>query len=219
MKKMINKFRKHEDGVLIVEATYVFPIIILVVFLMIYVGNAYLQKCKVEAIVTQEIVKGAAYCGDPVTESIESGDGIPGYGSIDIKPYRFLLGGLDGMDGLVGTIEDNIESKIEGMAGGLFKNMEVEDVDVNVSFNNAFLYSTLSADVTYQITLPIRMLGQEQPTIMKFEERVDIPVSDSVELIRNIDMIEDYLQRWEAYNNAVEKFGEIVDPIKEKLGI
>ena len=77
----------------------------------------------------------------------------------------------------------------------------------------------MSADVTYQIKLPISLLGQERPTVMKFQERVDIPVSDSVELIRNIDMIEDYLQRWEAYNNAVEKFGEIVDPIKEKLGI
>lgn len=219
MKNIFKKFENNEDGVLIVEATYVFPIVILVVFLMIYVGNAYLQKCKVEAIVTQEIVKGAAYCGDPVTESIESGEGIPSYGSIDIKPYRFLLGGLDEKDGLVDKIEENIKSKIIGMAGGLFKNMEVEDVEVSVSFNNALLYSTLSADVTYQITLPIRMLGQEQPTIMKFEERVDIPVSDSVELIRNIDMIEDYLQRWQAYKNAVEQFGEIVEPIKEKLGI
>lgn len=216
MKKILKEFIKRENGALIVEATYVFPIMILVIFLMIYVGNAYLQKCKVESIVTQEVLKGAAYCGDPVTMNLEQGKGLPSYGNIEVEPYRFLIGG---MGDVVNLVSNNIDKKISGMGGGLFKNMEVESVHVNVTFNNAFLYSTLSADVSYKIVLPIRMLGQEEPTVMEFDARVDVPVSDSVELIRNIDMIEDYLQRWQAYNDAIDKFGEIVAPIKEKLGI
>ena len=216
MEKRRRKFWKKEDGALIVEATYVFPMVILVICLMIYVGNAYLQKCKVESIVTQEVLKGAAYCGEPITMRLENGEGLPSYGSIDVKPYRFWF---EGMGDVVTATENKIRTKISGMGGGLFKNMEVEDVEVDVSFNNSFLYSTLSADVSYEITLPIRLLGQEEPTVMQFDARVDVPVSDSVELIRNIDMIEDYLQRWSAYNDAMDKISELVSTLKSKLGM
>ena len=37
---------KNENGMAIVEATYVFPIIVIVVFLLIYIGNGYWQKCQ-----------------------------------------------------------------------------------------------------------------------------------------------------------------------------
>lgn len=216
MKKRLSKFWKEEKGALIVEATYVFPIVILVICFMIYVGNAYLQKCKVESIVTQEVLKGAAYCGDPITMGLEKGEGLSSYGSLNVYPYRFWF---EGMGDVVSSVENEIKTKIGGMGGGLFKNMEVESVDVDVNFNNSFLYSTLSADVSYEVTIPIRLLGQEEPTLMQFDARVDVPVSDSVELIRNIDMIEDYLQRWSAYNDAMDEISELVATMKDKLGI
>lgn len=216
MKAGYRNWRTNEDGVLIVEATYVFPIVVLVVFLMIYAGNAYLQKCKVESIVTQEVLKGAASCGDPITGRLERGEGLPSFGHLNAQPYRFLIGGM-GED--VSAVTGKITEKITGMGGGLFRNMEVEDVGVVVTFNNAFLYSTISADVHYEITLPIRLLGQDEPTVMKFDTRVDVPVSDTVEVIRNIDMIEDYLQRWRAYDEAMGKLDELASTVREKLGI
>lgn len=219
MKTKWNKMRRREDGMLIVEATYVFPIMLLVILLLIYAGNAYLLKCKIESIVSQEVLKCAAYCGDPVTFHIEEENEIPEYGDIEILPYRFILGGLDGVDGITSTIEEKINSEINSVGGGFFKNMKPDIETVNVNFNNAFIYSKVSADVEYEITLPIRMLGSEEPIIMEFSARVDVPVSDSVELIRNIDMIEDYLQRSESYLKFQEKIGEVTQKVKDLLEI
>lgn len=205
---------KREDGVLIVEATYVFPIIFLVIFLLIYAGNAYLQKCKVESIVTQEVLKGAAYCGDPVTYAIEKNGKVPGFMEIDVQPYRFLLGGMNQYEA---EIRDNIEERIEGLGGGLFSNMQPDSVRiVGPTFHNAFIYATFSADVEYNITLPIRIFGEE-PMIMKFKTHVDVPVTDSVELIRNVDMVEDYMQRSEFIQDGLEKITNLVNKAKSWL--
>lgn len=205
---------KKEDGVLIVEATYVFPIMFLIIFLMIYAGNAYLQKCKVESIVTQEVLKGAAYCGDPVTYAIEENGKVPGFMEIDVQPYRFWLGGMNQYEV---EIQDNIEKHIEGLGGGLFTNMKPDSVKITgPTFNNAFIYATFSADVEYNITLPIQIFG-EAPMIMRFKTHVDVPVTDSVELIRNVDMVEDYMQRSKFIQDGMEKITNLVNKAKSWL--
>jgi len=216
MKNVFKNTIKKEDGMLIVEASYVFPIMVIVIFLLMYAGNAYLQKCRIESIVTKHVVNGAAYCGEPVTYSLETNGKVPSYKKIDVKPYRFLIGG---MSGVTSQIENQIETEIDSMGGGLFKNMQPDLNRVNVDFNNAFIYSTLSADVEYEITLPIRMLGEKDPIIMDFDMRIDVPVSDSVELIRNIDMVEDYLQRSKTYNEAMDKVDEVIRTVKTKMGL
>lgn len=216
MKNVLKNTIKKEDGMLIVEASYVFPIMVLVILMLIYAGNAYLQKCRIEAITTQYVVNGAAYCGDPVTEYLQTNNDLPRYETLDVKPYRFLLGG---MSDVTSQIEDQIETEIDNMGGGLFASMQPDLDRVNVDFNNAFIYSTLSADVEYEITLPIRMLGENEPVIMEFDVRIDVPVSDSVELIRNVDMIEDYLQRSEDYLEFQGVIDNVTQNIKELVGI
>ena len=67
------KTKKNESGVVFVEASVVFPVMFLVIFLMIYAGNAYLQKARVEAIVTEIAIDGAAYCADPMSRDVEAG--------------------------------------------------------------------------------------------------------------------------------------------------
>ena len=53
-----------ERGALIVEASIVFPTMFLAIFFMLFVGNAYTQKCKVEDIVVSAVLEGAAKCAD-----------------------------------------------------------------------------------------------------------------------------------------------------------
>ena len=50
-----------ERGMMIIEAALVFPIMFLAIFFMFFMGNAYYQKCKVEAIVTELTLDGAAF--------------------------------------------------------------------------------------------------------------------------------------------------------------
>ena len=87
-----------ERGALIVEASIVFPTMFLAIFFMLFVGNAYTQKCKVEDIVVSAVLEGAAKCADPMLDDIESGS-IPDFNSVSLKPYRYLTGSLRDTEG------------------------------------------------------------------------------------------------------------------------
>ena len=52
----------------------------------------------------------------------------------------------------------------------------------------------MSVDLQYRIELPIRLLGERERLSMKFKTHTEVPVSDSPEFIRNVNMIEDILE-------------------------
>lgn len=203
MKKIIN----NENGMMIVEATVVFPVMFLVIFLMLVAGNAYLQKCRVEAFSNKLAIQGAAYCADPMLETIES-DGIPDLSNVHVKPYRYFIGG---MNETVSEISDDADGRIRNMSTGLFSGMKPVNPIVNVQFNNHYIYSTFSVDLEYKVQMPVRLLFEKDNISMNFHTRADVPVSDSVEFLRNVDMADDYLER----TGAKDKIKTYIEKAKE----
>lgn len=60
-----------ENGTVIIEATFVFPIMFIILFFLIYMGNAFYMKAQVESVVEQKAIQGAAYCADPILETMK----------------------------------------------------------------------------------------------------------------------------------------------------
>lgn len=204
----MKKWKNDEGGMLIVEASIVFPVMFLVIFLMIFAGNAYLQKCRVEAIVNNLAIDGAAYCADPMLDDIESGS-IPSLSEHDVYPYRYLL------TGEMGNIEDDIyselESKISGMSSGLFSGMKPQNYIIDVKYHNGFIYSKFSVDVEYKIQMPVRLLGESEYISLAVASHAEMPVSDTSEFIRNVDMVGDYMEKF----GVTEKINEMINKVKE----
>lgn len=204
----MKKWKNDEGGMLIVEASIVFPVMFLVIFLMIFAGNAYLQKCRVEAIVNNLAIDGAAYCADPMLDDIESGS-IPSLSEHDVYPYRYLL------TGEMGNIEDDIytelETKISGMSSGLFSGMKPKNYIIDVKYHNGFIYSTFSVDVEYKIQMPVRLLGESEYISLAVASHAEMPVSDTSEFIRNVDMVGDYMEKF----GVTEKINEMINKVKE----
>lgn len=200
MKNRMNR----EKGMTIVEASIVFPVMFLVIFLMIFTGNAYLQKCKIESCANQLAIKGASYCADPLLKSVEGGR-IPSHTAHNVYPYRYLF------TGEIGNIESQIKSEfntaISKIGSGVFRGMKPTSLETNVKYNNGFIYSTFSIAVQYKVKIPIKLLGAEDFLYMKIATCVDMPVSDSTEFIRNADMVEDYVQR----TGWADKIQEVID--------
>lgn len=201
---------KSEDGSLIVEASIVFPTMFLVIFFMIFAGNAYMQKCRVEAIVVNTVLENAARCADPLLASVEEGS-IPAYNEVNIKPYRYMSGE---MGNSTSAVQSDMNSKLQSLSTGLFDHMKPEIMSCDVQFHNAFIYSTVSADVTYKIMVPVRLLGADDFMHMKFATHVETSVSDVPEFIRNVDMVEDIVQRLtgEDFKGMIQK---VVGKVKE----
>lgn len=199
---------KNENGALIVEASIVFPVMFLIIFFMIFTGNAYLQKCRVEAIINQCAIDGAAYCADPQLQQVEDGN-IPDLDSLEVYPYRFFSS--TGVGDVEGEIESLIESRVSSMSTGLFSGMKPTDFSVQADYSSGILYATFSVDASYKIKIPVRLLGEKENLYLKVSTHVEMPVSDSTELIRNIDMIWDYMEKY----GVAEKIQEMVDAAKE----
>ena len=201
------KKRNDESGMVIVEATIVFPVMFLVIFLMLFAGNAYLQKCRVESIVQQEAINGASFCADPMLDDVMAGS-IPTYKDVDIRPYRYLIGGMNDIEA---SIQDKVDKRLRGLSTGLFSGMKPANPIVVVDYNNGFIYSTFSVDVEYKIVMPIRLLGDTENISMSISSHADMPVSDSSEFIRNVDMVEDYMEKF----GITEKIEEMINKAKE----
>jgi len=203
----MKNFKESERGMVIVEATIVFPVMFLVIFLMLFTGNAYLQKCRVDSYVNQLAIEGASYCADPMLDEVEGGS-IPSYDNVDIRPYRYLIGGMDDIES---EIDADVERKIRNMSSGLFSGMKPSSVIVNTKYNNGFIYSTFSVDVEYKIQIPVRLLGASDFIYMNIASHSDMPVSDTTEFIRNVNMVEDYMQKY----GVTEKIEEMINKAKE----
>lgn len=211
---MIKKITS-ENGMVIVEATIVFPIMFLVIFFMLFAGNAFYQKCRVEAIINEIAIAGSAYCADPMLYNVE-GEGIPDVEDVDVRPYRYLFGLFGGMDDMQGDVESKLNDRFEKLGTGLFSGMRPDFKKTpEVKFNSMFLYSTFSVDAEYDITIPVRMLFSSDYIALHVSSHVEMPVSDSPEFIRNIDMVEDYMQRY----GIDDKIREIVDSVKKVFHI
>lgn len=207
--KFKNKIKKENGAVTIVEASFVFPIMFIVLFFLIYMGNAFYVKAQVEALVQSYAIEGAARCADPMLENVDKTGKFPSLDKLKIQPYRYIFGGMD-------DVETDIAGKVKkeiSKSTSFFKNMS--PVLKNKSSSNIakyqsyVVYSTFSVDVDYSITFPIRFLGTEKSTILNLEARSEVAVNDTTEFIRNTDMVIDMISGTKLGENISDIFNKI----------
>lgn len=206
--KLWNRLRD-DDGALIVEASIVFPTMFLAIFFMLFVGNAYMQKCRVMAIVESEIRESAARFADPLLEYAEN-KSIPGYNDhVELEPYRYI-GVMFSGDSAAAAVENDLNDKITSLSTGLFANMKPTVYVSDVKYKGYFIYSSVSATVEYKIQIPVRLLGASDFMSVTFADSTEIPVADAPEFIRNIDFAEDLVEKYtgDDFSGYVNKFLE-----------
>ncbi|MDR1299198.1 MAG: pilus assembly protein [Oscillospiraceae bacterium] len=160
-----------ERGFVAIEAAMVFPVLFLVVFFLLFLGNAYYSKCKAEAAARRVAIAGAAYFADSEL------------------PYRYLTG-ADLADGAAG---DMLSEATGAIGTGLFSGMDPKLLEYDIELDNMFICAAVSVDLTYSIPIPVRLFGADGAFSMRVSVRAEAPVPDAPEFIRNINMAEDYI--------------------------
>lgn len=212
---MMRKMRE-ERGALFVEASIVFPVMFVIILLMLFLGNAYYLQSRIEKIVTTCALDGAAYCADPMLAQAENGK-IPALKDLHVEPYRYLFTG--GMGDIEAQTEKKIDKEIEALGNGFFPGMKPKVTPAKASYNGHFVYSTFSVDLSGRIRMPIRLLFEKEFLYKELSYHIELPVSDSTEFIRNVDMVEDVLERYgvtEQIHKIVDKLVELIPQVKGK---
>ena len=201
-----------DDGgaVPIVEAAFVFPIMFIALMILIYMGNAFYIKSQIEAIVSQKAIEGAAYCADPILETIKKNEKIPAVNQIDVKPYRYIFGGMNDIENNIGyEVAEEIENGTVSLLGNTMKPEVKSSKSKIAKYNNYVLYATFSVDVECGVKFPIRFFGSKTPYLITIKSHSEIAVNDTAEFIRNTDMVIDYFEE----NKLVKKIKGIFDKI------
>lgn len=206
---MLKKKLFNEHGALIIEASVVFPIMFLVIFMMIFAGNIYYQKSCVESFVTEGAIKGAAYCADPLLVSIDQNGAPPALSdNFDIQPYRFFFDG--DMPVVENEIKKEIKGKIDDMGSGFFGGMKPEHTKVKAKYDGNIVSATFVVSAECEIPLGIRMLWSSEVIKIGVYSRSEMPVSNAPEFVRVVDMAGDYLNEF----GVTDYLTKAVDTIK-----
>lgn len=202
----MKKIFKDNNGVLIVEASIVFPIMLFVILMMLYMGNVYYQQAKLSSIVDMAAIKGAAYCADPMLDDIEKAGNVPTTNN-DIQPYRYLFGVSD----VESKMKKYVTDQYKTAGDGFFCSMAPVSITCDANFNNSVVMYSFTVEATYDIKVPLRFMGTEAPTIVSLSAKATAPVNDNGEFINNLDMALDYYES----SGMSKKVSAVTDKIKD----
>ena len=202
----MRKEKKTESGMVIVEASIVFPVMFLVIFLLLFLGNAYYQKSCIERLVTQTALEAAAEAGDPLLAGVKEGS-FPSVDSVDVKPYRYIFPGA--CRDVASSAENKLKKRLKTVGTGFFTGMTPKGIEkTTVTFDWGVFCSTMKVQVDCKIPLGIRLLGEKSMIEMPVTARASAPVSDAPEFVRIVDTVGDYMNKLgvtEAISKVTEK--------------
>ncbi len=212
------RFRKkwsREKGSLVVESTLVYPVIFFVIMFLLYMGNMYYLKAQIDSVVSQEAIRYAALYADPNLDAFEedfpteikAGDGITDH------LYRYVNFVEVGGYGKATEAQKNaLKAKLSDT--GFFDKMEPSCITVKKhEVNNYIVYQTYEVEVSYDLKMPIGVLGGGEIATLKMNSREEATVTDTSEFIRTVDMAVDYAER----SKSGEKFVNTINEVYGKV--
>lgn len=202
--KIKNKLFKNR-GSLVIEATFVYPIMFFTLLFLLYMGNAYYIKARVQSVVSAEAITYAEKFSDPNYENFS--ESIPTSVSdeeVTNHLYRYIdVFNLTDYGVATQSEKEELIERIE--ASNFFDGMTPSVTNVKTHrVHNYAIYHTYEVEVEYDIKFPLRMLFREEPTILHMDVREETPIADTPEFIRNVDMGVDYFESTETGENFKE---------------
>ena len=224
--KNLTEKLKSNKGALIVESAIVFPVMFFVLFFIIFIGNLFYEQARIDDIVMRYAVMGSQCVADPFLYDIEATNAVPtDVDELVLEPYRYILGSF--ADGSISAVEDKLSDDVEAEVNNssliFFHNSNANYVGTDnekvAYFKNYILYSTFVVQVNYEVKFPIRFLDDDRLTIAKMSARAEVPVNDTDEFIRNVDMAVDLLEDTgggQAIKGIFEKITSFINSFAEK---
>lgn len=206
---------KQRGAVTIVEATFVFPIMFIVVFALLMACEAYYQYARVEKACIQAALDGAARCENPMLEEVQASGQVPtSTSAVPVRPYRYIL--TSEAKAIAESVARELENQVEGLGVLAFRGMTPTRVQVTATPHMNVLVSSFQVTCSFDIRLPIRMLFTSENITFHYTVQVSQSVGDPAEFVRNVSMIGDFLER-SALGAKIEEFIAPLQSAMDKL--
>lgn len=190
---------RDERGLVVVEATFIYPVVFAVMALLLYVGDMYYQRAWVENAVMEYSLDGAAAIASSSLDGIaideSTGRGVLDLSQVENDPYRFIvnLGTSEGnVDSVIETAESSLRAEISGGSGSFFGLAPSVD-SVDIHYDSHVVYGDYWVDVTYGFQIPVAgFIKSEGSYPVRLASSSVTTVTSMGELVRNIDLADDF---------------------------
>ncbi len=219
MRGIIKNCIKNEKGAAtVMEATIVFPIMIIVIVFLIYLGNAMFQMSKISSAVSRYAVDGATMCIDTYYDEIAGKTSVPSSFKAGIEPYRYLL---KSDKSHTTAVEKEIKKRLNNTISshGFFLGMEPKITYCDAKYINKFFYSSFVCEVRYSIVMGVKLWGEKNFEVIKSSDYADVAVNDPADFIRNTNMVIDYIEGTEKGTDFINKISDAMGKVKDFLGL
>ncbi len=220
-----SKVFNSEKGAIVAEASFIMPIVIVVIFVLIYLALIQIQQaimqvyaqemahkiCSISTFTGYEIFYQEAYKDEVKTLGLPE-EYHPSFNTLEVvyskhNPYRYLGGiYLDKHNNYRDELKELIEKS-------MYFNNGAVDSDIVVVFQN--LSTTIKVNVAYNFKLPkfISIVGLNPNYSIKSEAIVY--ANDNAEFIRNTDLAFDLFNHFLKKYHLDEKINTFYKKIKE----
>lgn len=224
----MKKIEKNESGHTIVEATIVYPVTILVFFVLLYASlflcqRANLQANLEDALIYYKHVNSDTYVTAGSELSFEAnGEEIFAVGNQyespkKLDPYRHIFHTLTGGN----LSSSNFASFFRSAYGHMFFD-DGSNVQVTLKENDYLIYRKLTATAKQTVESPINISFVGATNTVDITAQATVVVVDGDNMIRDIDFAGDILEDTrlgKAASGVAEKAVGFYNKFKEKFGI
>ena len=216
VKLRLNKLRerlRQNRGHLVVESTFVYPLMFFVLFFLMFLGNMFYLRARIDSMVTQEAIRYAAEYANPNLAAFEEEIPTTVEGKELTKDlYRYIN---------IFSKEENLDTELSdriGETSGYFTGMNPDNIVIKeYRAKNYVIYQSYVVEVTYELKTPIKFLFDDDYLTLDMTARAEVPVTDTAEFIRNVDMAVDLVERTEAGTKLTEKINDTYAKVEEFL--
>ncbi len=223
---MINNRRRKERGSVEVEATFILPMAILSVILLLYLSLFMCQKANLQAgletslvyfknTMTDSYVTQNSELTSVLENSIYKSSGNSYSVNGVLNPYEGLLGDPYDMSN-----DQKFEEYFRSVAGNMLFD-DGDDLKITVDYSNGIIYKEMKVTAVQMVEAPIDFSFIGVGNGYEISATARAVVMDSEDMIRNVDYAIDIVEETkigEWANSLVESISSVYQKFRELLG-
>ncbi len=207
VKEKIKEFFNDESGAsLIIEASIMFPFVIVGVITLIFFVNVLYMASSIQAIANEAASVGVRYATDPHYEAHLATGEIPNT-AYEVMPYHHIFG--DTKSNAESKAVQYVEEALGELDTGFFKGMEPSGVSVEANYSFFLLLNSFTVNVSYGMDLPIVTFFTNEGYSYQYQITGSASGADPKELIDTITVAQDLIYR--------TTFGQKINALHEKV--
>lgn len=214
---------RDERASVIVEATFIYPVVFSVLVMLLYVGDMYYQRSWVESAVMNYSIQGADQIanGSLTGISVDESTGIAHLDLTKVKndPYRFIFNlGTDtgGVEEIIESAEASLATMINAGEASFF-GLTPDINSVDIRYESHVIYGDYWVDVDYGFNVPVAGFIESDMTYdVKLAASSVSTVTSMGELVRNIDLADD-LYGMTGLTNEVKTAGDFGTAVRKAI--